>query len=62
MKFQAGMTPPFVLAWCSPALDDRMAERQEFWELVGMSMVGLFLWMSFCAVLWFGVLVPPGSG
>jgi ABC-type transport system involved in multi-copper enzyme maturation permease subunit len=60
VKFQAGLTPPFVFAWCSFPLSDHhhMAQQREFWELLGMSLVGLFLWTVACAILWFGILVP----
>jgi ABC-type transport system involved in multi-copper enzyme maturation permease subunit len=60
VKFQAGVTPPFVFAWCSFPLIDRhhFAQERQFWELLGMSLAGLFLWAVACAVLWFGVLAP----
>jgi ABC-type transport system involved in multi-copper enzyme maturation permease subunit len=60
MKFQAGVTPPFVFAWCSFPLIDRnhFAREREFWELLGFSLVGLFLWAVACVILWFGVLAP----
>jgi ABC-type transport system involved in multi-copper enzyme maturation permease subunit len=59
-KFQAGVTPPFVFAWCSFPLSDhhRLAQERVFWELLGMSLVGLFLWTVACAIFWFGLLVP----
>ena len=60
IKFQAGVTPPFVFFWCSFPLigRDRVADGRLFWELLGMSLLGLFLWTVACAVLWFGVLAP----
>jgi ABC-type transport system involved in multi-copper enzyme maturation permease subunit len=60
VKFQAGVTPPFVFWWCSFPLINRnqFAREREFWELLGMSVLGLFLWAVACAVLWFGVLAP----
>jgi ABC-type transport system involved in multi-copper enzyme maturation permease subunit len=60
MKFQAGVTPPFVFAWCSFPLIDRhhFAREREFWELLGFSLLGLFLWAVACVILWFGVLAP----
>jgi ABC-type transport system involved in multi-copper enzyme maturation permease subunit len=58
IKFQAGVTPPFVVWWCSVPLIDRnhVAPERQFWELLGFSLLGIFLWAVACVILWFGVL------
>jgi ABC-type transport system involved in multi-copper enzyme maturation permease subunit len=56
--FQGGLTPPAVFALCSFGWDERMLREQKFWEFVGFSTFGLFMWMFLCAILWFGLLVP----
>lgn len=59
-KFLAGVTPPFVFAFCSFSWEelDRAFERQWYLELTGFSILGIFLWLLLCVVIWFGILVP----
>jgi ABC-type transport system involved in multi-copper enzyme maturation permease subunit len=59
-KFQAGITPPFVLAWFaySPENLARDFNHREFPELMGFSLLGLFLWSMASLMLWF-VLIGP---
>lgn len=64
IKFQAGVTPPFVFPWCSFSYrqieeEMRFANRNDrhFWELVAFSVLGLFLWGAASVLLWFLVLV-----
>jgi hypothetical protein len=60
MKFQAGMTPPAVLVFFSFSWDQFRVEHHDrwYWEVVGFSVLGLFLWSMACVILWFGVLAP----
>ncbi len=61
MKFQAGMTPPFVLGWFAYSPENLAREFQhgrEFPELMGFSLLGLFLWSMGGLMLWF-VLIGP---
>jgi ABC-type transport system involved in multi-copper enzyme maturation permease subunit len=62
IKFQAGVTPPFVFAYNSFSWrqlgDERMFMNRHSWELVGFSVLGLFLWAGAAALLWFFLLVP----
>jgi ABC-type transport system involved in multi-copper enzyme maturation permease subunit len=62
LKFQLGVTPPFVLGFCAFSWEElgrqnRFLERT-YWELVGFSVLGLFLWTALSAILWFGLLAP----
>jgi len=59
-KFEAGLTPPFVIGFCAYSWQDLQHNfnRREFGELFVFSLIGLFLWAMACPVLWFGVLVP----
>jgi ABC-type transport system involved in multi-copper enzyme maturation permease subunit len=59
-KFQAGMTPPFVLGLFAYSPDDlgRNFARREFAELMGFCLLGLFLWVMASLMLWF-VLIGP---
>jgi hypothetical protein len=61
VKFQAGITPPFVLAWNAFSWEqfNRDWERdQNFWELVGFSILGLFLSALLSTLIWFFMLLP----
>jgi ABC-type transport system involved in multi-copper enzyme maturation permease subunit len=60
MKFQAGMTPPFVMGLSAYSWDDlgRNFNRREFGEVIAFCLVGLFLWAMGSLILWYGVLVP----
>lgn len=61
MKFQAGMTPPAVIAlysfsWENLAQDFR---HQDEWKHVMLfALFGLVLWAAGCLVMWFGMLLP----
>jgi ABC-type transport system involved in multi-copper enzyme maturation permease subunit len=59
-KFQAGMTPPFVMGLSAYSWEDlgHNFSRREFGEWIAFSMVGLFLWAMGGLILWYGVLVP----
>jgi ABC-type transport system involved in multi-copper enzyme maturation permease subunit len=60
-KFEAGMTPPCVIAFCSYSWENlaRDFHRQEFWtEMIIFSLIGLFLWAMGCLILWYGILIP----
>lgn len=60
VKFQAGMTPPFVLfLFAYPAWDVRFAfGPRDFGEMVGFSLLGLFLWTMACLMMWFVLIAP----
>jgi len=61
VKFQAGMTPPFVIAFCSYSWENlaHAFHRQEFGsEMIIFSLIGLFLWAMGCLILWYGILIP----
>lgn len=63
IKFQAGVTPPFVFAWCSFSWDDFNREivgvrDRTFWEFIGFSVLGLLLWGAASVILWFAILIP----
>ncbi len=59
-KFLAGVTPPFVFAFCSFSWEDldRAFEQNWYLELTGFSILGIMLWLILCVVIWFGILVP----
>jgi hypothetical protein len=59
-KFQLGITPPFVLGLFAYSVEDvsRNFSRREFGELVGFSLLGLFLYTMAGLMLWF-VLIGP---
>ena len=59
-KFQAGMTPPFVMAFCAYSWMDleRFFHHRDEVHLLVFSLLGLFLWAAACLVMWYGVLVP----
>jgi ABC-type transport system involved in multi-copper enzyme maturation permease subunit len=59
-KFQAGMTPPFVLGLSAYSWEDlsRDFDFRDFRELICFGLVGLFLWGMGSIILWFGVLLP----
>lgn len=63
MKFQAGITPPFVLAFNAYSwreIHEIGFDRHDrsYLELIIFSIVGLFLWTAACLLLWFAILVP----
>ena len=58
MMFQGGLTPPAVFATCSFGWEERMMREQKFWEFMGFSVLGLFLWTFLSVVIWFGLLAP----
>jgi ABC-type transport system involved in multi-copper enzyme maturation permease subunit len=60
VKFQAGMTPPFVLfLFAYPAWDPSFTfGPRDFGEMVGFSLLGLFLWTMACLMLWFVLIAP----
>jgi ABC-type transport system involved in multi-copper enzyme maturation permease subunit len=62
VKFQAGMTPPFVFAWNAYSWRELENWRhgddmRHFWEFTGASIFGLFLWMAAAVLLWFFILM-----
>jgi ABC-type transport system involved in multi-copper enzyme maturation permease subunit len=60
MKFQAGMTPPFVLGFLCYSPQDlaQHYNHTEPTQLLGFSILGLFLWTMAGLMLWF-VLIGP---
>jgi ABC-type transport system involved in multi-copper enzyme maturation permease subunit len=58
VKFQGGMTPPAVFGICSFGWEERMMRDQWFWEFMGFSVLGLFLWTFLSGIIWFGLLAP----
>lgn len=61
IKFQAGVTPPFVIPWCSFSYRQisegwRHADRH-LWELCAACVVGLLVWCVLSVFLWFFILV-----
>ncbi len=61
IKFQAGLTPPFVYPWCSFSwrqIDDDFRLDRHFWEFVGSCVLGIFIWWLASVALWFFLLVP----
>ena len=60
MKFQAGMTPPFVIAICSYSIQDLQQNfrHDDFVQFIIFSLIGLFLWGMGCLIMWYGVLIP----
>jgi ABC-2 type transport system permease protein len=61
MKFQAGMTPPFVLgiyAYSWEDLSQHFHNVDEWKQLMLFSLFGLVLWSAGCLVMWYGLLVP----
>ena len=63
IKFEAGVTPPFVFAFNSfswrqiEGRDWRIMDRHH-WVLVAFSVLGLFLWAGAAVLLWFVILAP----
>ena len=59
-KFQAGLTPPFVLAWFAYSQDElsRGMDRKDFMELMGFSLLGLFLYTMASLMMWFVMIGP----
>lgn len=59
-KFQAGMTPPFVMGLSAYSWEDLSREfrARDMRELLEFSLAGLFLWAVGALVLWHGILVP----
>lgn len=63
VKFQAGVTPPFVFPYCSFSWDqitrdDWFWRERHGWEFVAFSVLGLFLWWLAALIMWFFILVP----
>jgi len=61
VKFQAGITPPFVLVWNSFSWDQfnrDFGRDRDFWEFTGASVLGLFLTALVSMLMWFFMLVP----
>jgi hypothetical protein len=61
LKFQAGITPPFVIAFNSYSyreMEREFGRGRDYWEFVAFSVLGLFLWTIACVILWFGILAP----
>ena len=60
LKFQAGITPPFVLAWFAYSQEQlaQGMDRREFAELVGFSLLGLFLYTMASLMIWFVMIGP----
>jgi ABC-type Na+ efflux pump permease subunit len=63
IKFQAGVTPPFVFPYCSFSWeqmerDDLFWRERHGWEFVAFSVLGLFLWWVASMLMWFFVLLP----
>ncbi len=58
-KFLAGVTPPFVFAFCSFSWQEVDRNIDRHWmELMGFSLLGIVLWLLLCVMIWFGILVP----
>jgi ABC-type transport system involved in multi-copper enzyme maturation permease subunit len=59
-KFQAGITPPFVFAWFAYPREElaRGMDRREFGELMGFSLLGLFLYTMASLMIWFVMIGP----
>ena len=61
IKFQAGLTPPFVIPWCSFSWNqidnDAHWNNRHFYEFVGFCLLGLVLWWAASLLMWFFVLV-----
>src|SRR3989442_1190906 len=60
LKFQPGLTPPFVLAFFPYPQENlpRAFTRREFGELTGFSLLGLFLYEMASLMLWFVMIGP----
>jgi ABC-type transport system involved in multi-copper enzyme maturation permease subunit len=58
-KFEAGLTPPFVLPWCAFGCEvfEHNMDRN-YWEFVAFSVLGLFIFAVLSIILWFGILTP----
>jgi ABC-type transport system involved in multi-copper enzyme maturation permease subunit len=60
LKFQSGMTPPFVLGVLLYRAEDLThgAGRGSFGEMFAYSLLGLCLWSIACFPFWYGLLAP----
>ena len=60
LKFQAGMTPPFALGICAFTREDFVNEwnSREMAEMMGFSILGMFIWGVAALILWVGFLSP----
>jgi ABC-2 family transporter protein len=60
VKFQAGMTPPFVMGASAYSWEDlgNNFVRGEFVQVIAFCLVGLVLWGVGSLILWYGMLVP----
>jgi hypothetical protein len=62
MKFQAGMTPPFVFVFFAYSWDnlahDYHTDHDFGAPMVVFCLIGLFLWAAGCVILWYGLLLP----
>lgn len=60
LKFQAGVTPPFVLGFLQFHGEEfvRHPEHSEMMELLFFCFFGLFLWAMAAAIFWITVLAP----
>jgi hypothetical protein len=60
-KFQLGMTPPFVVGFCSYSWENlaRDFRSRDFGaEMIVFCLIGLFLWAMGSLILWYGILLP----
>jgi ABC-type transport system involved in multi-copper enzyme maturation permease subunit len=60
-KFQLGMTPPFVIGFCSYSWENLahdFTQRDFGAEMLVFCLIGLFLWAMACLILWYGLLIP----
>ena len=60
VKFQAGMTPPFVIGFCAFSWENlaRDFHTRDVEGLMPCCFLGIFLWAGACAALWNGLLLP----
>ncbi len=62
IKFQAGMTPPFVLGFVAFSWDnlerDFGRHHSEMGSVFVFCLLGLFLWVGGCFFFWHGLVVP----
>jgi ABC-type transport system involved in multi-copper enzyme maturation permease subunit len=65
VKFEAAMTPPFVMGFLSFSWDNLAHDfhRNHRGDIFGLEMfvfclIGMFMWGAACFVLWYGVLIP----
>jgi ABC-type transport system involved in multi-copper enzyme maturation permease subunit len=61
LKFQAGMSPPFVMGlflFSTLDLTEHFNNSREFGEFFAFGLIGVFLWAIACFVMWHGFIVP----